>query len=117
MEDHIQLAQIWQRISDVVLDQCEPRRIDQVFEIRWIAGAEIIDADHIGAGIEQRVAEVRSNESSTTEHDCPIKAPRYPAHVWWARQTSGVIRAVSVLCRRTVRLYTAAVSAATRSHE
>jgi hypothetical protein len=54
------------------------------------SGAEIIDAHDCGAGVEQRVTQVGSDETGTTKYDRTIKVPCCPVHVSSAFVSRGV---------------------------
>ena len=55
-------------VGDVVLDEGEVA-VDQVRDVRRVAGQQVVDADHLVAAIEQRFGQVRADESGRTGDD------------------------------------------------
>ena len=55
-------------VRDVVLDEGEVA-IDEVSDVRGVARQEVVDPDDLVAAIEQRLAQVRSNESRRSGDD------------------------------------------------
>src|SRR5690606_18547919 len=52
-----------ERLDDVVLDQGEPGMLHQVGDVRPASGDEVVDGDHVVAGCQERVTEMRPDEA------------------------------------------------------
>jgi hypothetical protein len=90
MEDHIQRPEVRQRIGHIVVDQLEASGLGQVCDVLPPPSTEIVDAYDCGAGVEQQVTQMGSDEAGTTQHDRAIKSPCCPAHVWTVSVSEGV---------------------------
>ena len=54
-----------QRMHDVVSDEFEPRMTDQVRDIGFATGEEVVDANHFVPAFDQTIAQMASQESGT----------------------------------------------------
>jgi hypothetical protein len=54
-----------QRVDDVVPDQLEVGPRQQLRDVGLLAGEEVVDADHVVAGVDQAFAQVRSEKPSS----------------------------------------------------
>ena len=55
--------------ADVVHDEGESRLPEEMLDVGEVAGAEVVDADHFVAAIEQTVTEMRTEKSGTAGDD------------------------------------------------
>ena len=78
-----------QRFGDVDLEQREPGVELEVFEILGAAGGQVVEADHLGAAVEQLLAQVRTEEAGAAGDERTEEGHDGGATREFAEQTSG----------------------------
>ena len=68
-----------ERLADVVPDEGERGIVPEVGDVAAVAGAQVVDAGHAGAGGQQALAQVRSQEARTAGDD--VRGAQWR---WWA---------------------------------
>ena len=63
-----------ERVDDVVADELEVAPAEQMGDVRLLAGEEVVDADHVVAGVDESLAEVAAEEAGPAGNENPLDA-------------------------------------------